>query len=183
MSHVLVVPQIVAAAAVDVGRIGASLAARNAAAAASTTALVSAAGDQVSAAIAALFSRHGQGYQALAKQVAAFQNQFVRTLSAGAGSYAAAEVASASPLETLLSRPLIGNGANATTPGGNGSDGGWLFGSGGNGAPGAPGQPGGNGGSAGLWGNGGLGGAGGSGGARGGNGVGTGGTAGASGVA
>ncbi len=64
--------------------------------------------------------------------------------------------------QTLLSRPLIGNGANATTPGGNGGDGGWLFGSGGNGAPGAAGQSGGNGGSAGLWGNGGAGGAGGS---------------------
>ncbi len=63
--------------------------------------------------------------------------------------------------QTLLSRPLIGNGANATTPGGNGGDGGWLFGSGGNGAPGAAGQSGGNGGSAGLWGNGGAGGAGG----------------------
>lgn len=91
MSHVLVVPQIVAVAAADVGRIGASLAAWNAAAAASTTAVVSAAGDQVSAAIAALFSQHGQGYQALAKQVAAFHHEFAQALSTGAGSYAAAE--------------------------------------------------------------------------------------------
>ncbi|MCV7125752.1 PE family protein, partial [Mycobacterium lacus] len=156
MSYVLVSPEIMAAAAADVGRIGASLAAGNAAAAASTTAVVSAAGDQVSTAIAALFSRHGQGYQALAGQAAAFHSEFVQALRAGAGSYAAAEAANASPLQTLLSRPLIGNGANATTPGGDGGDGGWLFGSGGNGASGGPGQAGGNGGSAGLWGNGGL---------------------------
>ncbi len=70
------------------------------------------------------------------------------------------------PAQTLLSRPIIGNGADATTPDANGGDGGWLFGSGGNGAPGAAGLPGGNGGSAGLWGNGGLGGAGGAGGSN-----------------
>ncbi len=132
--------------------------------------------DEVSTAVAALFSQHAQGYQAAAAQVAAFHSRFVQALTAGAGAYAFAEAANASPLQsamgavsasaqTLLSRPLIGNGANATTPGGNGGDGGWLFGSGGNGAPGAAGQSGGNGGSAGLWGNGGAGGAGGSGGA------------------
>jgi hypothetical protein len=54
----------------------------------------------------------------------------------------AAEAANASPLQlvidaagpaaqTLLSPPIIGNGANATTPGGNGGNGGLLFGFGG----------------------------------------------------
>nr|WP_272868202.1 PE family protein [Mycobacterium tuberculosis] len=172
MSFVLVSPETVAAVATDLKRIGASLAHENASAAASTTAVVSAAADEVSTAVAALFSQHAQGYQAAAAQVAAFHSRFVQALTAGAGAYAFAEAANASPLQsamgavsasaqTLLSRPLIGNGANATTPGGNGGDGGWLFGSGGNGAPGAAGQSGGNGGSAGLWGNGGAGGAGG----------------------
>ncbi len=162
MSFVLVSPETVAAVATDLKRIGASLAHENASAAASTTAVVSAAADEVSTAVAALFSQHAQGYQAAAAQVAAFHSRFVQALTAGAGAYAFAEAANASPLQsamgavsasaqTLLSRPLIGNGANATTPGGNGGDGGWLFGSGGNGAPGAAGQSGGNGGSAGLW--------------------------------
>ncbi len=150
MSFVLVSPETVAAVATDLKRIGASLAHENASAAASTTAVVSAAADEVSTAVAALFSQHAQGYQAAAAQVAAFHSRFVQALTAGAGAYAFAEAANASPLQsamgavsasaqTLLSRPLIGNGANATTPGGNGGDGGWLFGSGGNGAPGAAG--------------------------------------------
>ncbi len=143
MSFVLVSPETVAAVATDLKRIGASLAHENASAAASTTAVVSAAADEVSTAVAALFSQHAQGYQAAAAQVAAFHSRFVQALTAGAGAYAFAEAANASPLQsamgavsasaqTLLSRPLIGNGANATTPGGNGGDGGWLFGSGGN---------------------------------------------------
>ncbi|WP_278248587.1 PE family protein [Mycobacterium decipiens] len=134
------------------GESGASLAAGNAAAASSTTAVVSAAADEVSTAIATLFSHHARGYQTVADQAAAFHSQFVRALTAGAGSYALAETAGASPLQsvigalpasaqTLLSRPLIGNGANATTPGGHGADGGWLFGSGGNGAAGAAARP------------------------------------------
>ncbi len=146
MSFVLVSPETVAAVATDLKRIGASLAHENASAAASTTAVVSAAADEVSTAVAALFSQHAQGYQAAAAQVAAFHSRFVQALTAGAGAYAFAEAANASPLQsamgavsasaqTLLSRPLIGNGANATTPGGNGGDGGWLFGSGGNGSP------------------------------------------------
>ncbi|BBX96233.1 hypothetical protein MLAC_15270 [Mycobacterium lacus] len=105
-------------------------------------------------------------------------------MAAGAGWYASAEAANASllqsvehqalalvnaPTETLLGRPLIGNGANATTPGGRGADGGLLYGSGGNGAAGGPGQAGGAGGNAGWFGNGGAGGAGGAG-APGGNG-------------
>ncbi len=140
MSFVLVSPETVAAVATDLKRIGASLAHENASAAASTTAVVSAAADEVSTAVAALFSQHAQGYQAAAAQVAAFHSRFVQALTAGAGAYAFAEAANASPLQsamgavsasaqTLLSRPLIGNGANATTPGGNGGDGGWLFGS------------------------------------------------------
>jgi hypothetical protein len=46
--------------------------------------VVAAAEDEVSAAIAAVFSAHGQGFQALGAQAAAFHEQFVRTLNAGA---------------------------------------------------------------------------------------------------
>src|SRR5207302_1640701 len=48
-------------------------------------------------------------------------------------------------------QPLVGNGANATTPGGNGGNGGALVGNGGSGGNGtAPGVAGGNGGNGGL---------------------------------
>ena len=40
----------------------------------------------MSAAIAAVFSAHGQSYQALSAQAAAFHDQFVQALTASAGS-------------------------------------------------------------------------------------------------
>ena len=40
-----------------------------------------------------LLSQFGQDYQALAAQMAAFEQQFVRALTAGAGSYVGAEAA------------------------------------------------------------------------------------------
>ncbi|MBY0386979.1 MAG: PE family protein [Mycobacterium pseudokansasii] len=101
-----------------------------------------------------------------------FGAQFVQALNAAAGSYVSAEAANVvsglpdllglinTPTQALLGRPLIGNGANASTPVGNGADGGILWGNGGNIAPGiAAGQAGGNGGNAGIFGNGGNGGA------------------------
>ena len=68
------------------------------------------------------------------------------------------------PTNTLLGRPLIGNGASgASGTGQAGQAGGILWGNGGTGGSGAAGQPGGAGGAAGLIGNGGIGGAGGTG--------------------
>ncbi|MCV7123126.1 PE family protein, partial [Mycobacterium lacus] len=173
MSYLIAAPEMVSAAARDLASIGSAIGVANASAA-PTTVVLAAGGDEVSAAIAALFSTHGQAYQALSVQAARFHEQFVQALSAGAVSYAAAEAANASPMQqalavvnaptqALIGRPLIGNGANATTPGGNGGDGGILFGNGGNGAAGNPGQAGGSGGAAGLIGNGGRGAAGGAG--------------------
>lgn len=145
-----------------------------------TTALAAAGADEVSAAIAALFSAHAQTYQAVNARAALFHQQFVQAMTGAGESYAAAEALNASPLQALeqgvlgvvnaptqllLGRPLIGDGVNATTPGGAGGAGGLLWGNGGNGAAGAAGtgQAGGAGGAAGLLGNGGAGGAGGSG--------------------
>ncbi|MCV7074461.1 PE family protein, partial [Mycobacterium szulgai] len=172
MSFVFATPESVAAAAGDLANIGSALRVANAAAAAPTTDLLAAGADEVSVAIAALFGSHAQDYQALSRQVTVFHDQFVQTLTTGAGSYAAAEAVNASPLQTieqdilnvinaptqtLFGRPLIGNGADAATPGGNGADGGYLYGNGGAGAPGGGGQNGGHGGNAGLWGDGGAG--------------------------
>lgn len=177
MSFVLIAPEFVTAAAGDLTNLGSSISAANASAASATTQVLAAGADEVSARIAALFGGFGLEYQAISAQVAAYHQRFVQALSTGAGAYASAEAAAAeqivlgvinAPTQALLGRPLIGDGANATTPGGAGGAGGLLFGNGGAGAAGAPGQAGGPGGPAGLWGNGGPGGAGGSGGGTGG---------------
>ncbi|POY23751.1 PE family protein, partial [Mycobacterium kansasii] len=168
MSHVMAIPELLASTATDLERIGSRLSAVNATAVGPTTVLVSAGSDEVSAAVASLFSRHAQEYQAWSARVSTFHAHFVQTLTTGAGMYHAAEAANVSPLQQtldvvnaptqlLLGRPLIGNGANGG-PGQNGGNGGLLYGDGGNGGSSTtPGQPGGNGGAAGLVGNGGMG--------------------------
>ncbi|WP_373234357.1 PE family protein, partial [Mycobacterium marinum] len=165
MSFVVVVPEMLSMAATDLASVGSALSAANTAAAAPTTSILAAAGDEVSAAVAALFSVHAHNYQALGRQAAAFHAQFVAALSAGGGGYGAAEAANVQqsllnlingPTQALLGRPLIGNGADGAAPGQTGGAGGLLYGNGGNGAPGAnPGVAGGAGGAAGLIGNGG----------------------------
>lgn len=174
MSLVIAVPELVEAAATELAGIGSALGQATAGAAAPTVNILAAAEDEVSAAIAAVFSGHAQAYQAASAQAQVFQRQFARALAAGATSYAGAESAAAAalanpaqvvpqdllgainaPVLALTGRPLIGNGAN-------GAPGGWLLGDGGAGGSGAPGKAGGAGGAAGLWGSGGAGGAGGS---------------------
>ncbi|MCV7078446.1 PE family protein, partial [Mycobacterium szulgai] len=176
MSFVAMTPAMVSAAAQDLGGIGTAINHANAAAASSTVGMLAAGADEVSAAIAALFAAHGSAYQTLSSKLATFHNQFVQALDAGAGSYVAAEAANIHLLqggvvsvgnaaaELMVGRPLIGDGADGTSPGQAGAPGGLLYGNGGNGAAGInSGVAGGAGGAAGLIGNGGAGGAGGAG--------------------
>ncbi|WP_252183766.1 PE family protein, partial [Mycobacterium tuberculosis] len=136
MSFVLIAPEFVTAAAGDLTNLGSSISAANASAASATTQVLAAGADEVSARIAALFGGFGLEYQAISAQVAAYHQRFVQALSTGAGAYASAEAAAAeqivlgvinAPTQALLGRPLIGDGANATTPGGAGGGGGRLF--------------------------------------------------------
>ncbi|MEK0979027.1 PE family protein, partial [Mycobacterium ulcerans] len=162
MSYVVAIPDMLASAAADVAGIGSSVGAANTAAVGATTGVMAAADDEVSVAIAALFSGHGQAYQAISAQAAAFHDQFLRALTGAGGAYAAAEAANASPLQAaeqevlavinaptnaLLGRPLIGNGTDGLAgTGAAGGAGGLLWGNGGNGGSGAAGQAGGAGG-------------------------------------
>ncbi len=166
MSFAMVRPEWVTVAASDLAGIGSSVGAANAAAAGSTTAVLAAGADEVSAVIAGFFGTHAQEYQAISARVATYHQQFVQSLNGSAGAYAAAEAASASSLQTLmrdalnlintptnalLGRPLIGNGANgAPGTGQAGGPGGILWGNGGAGGSGAPGQTGGVGGAGGT---------------------------------
>ena len=102
MSYLVAAPEFLASAATDLSNIGSTLSAANAAAAATTTEVVAAGADEVSAGIAALFGVQGQAYQALSAQAAAFHQEFVQALTAGGSSYAAAEAAAVSPLQSVL---------------------------------------------------------------------------------
>ena len=127
MSFVIAAPEMAASAASELADIGSMISEASRAATTSTTAVVVAAGDEVSAAIASLFSSHAQQYQTLSAQAAGFHAEFLQALNRAGGSYAAAEAANAAPMqavekgalaavnastEAALGRPLVGNGAN-----------------------------------------------------------------------
>ncbi len=95
MSYVIVAPDLVSAAATDLANIRSTISAASSAAAGSTTALLPAAEDEVSAAIAAMFGAHGKAFQAMSAQAAAFHEQFVNLMSGGAGAYLTTELANA----------------------------------------------------------------------------------------
>src|SRR5262249_24091647 len=103
MSFVIAVPEMMTAAAADLDTIGSTLSAAHQAAATQTTGILAAAEDEVSGAIAALFSGHGAAFQSVAAQAAGFQDQFVAALAASASSYTATEAQSASSLLDLIS--------------------------------------------------------------------------------
>jgi hypothetical protein len=116
MSYVIAAPELMTAAAGDLAGIGSSLSEAHAAAAIHTVALVPAAADEVSAGVAHLFSGYAEDFHGLAGRAAAFQEQFVGHLKAGAGSYAAAEGVNASLLRPLIDELLTRWGERNTIP-------------------------------------------------------------------
>ena len=112
MSYVMAAPDMMTSAATDLAAVGSTLSAAHLAAAAPTVAVTPAAADEVSASIAHLFSKFGHGYQTLAGQAAAFHEQFVQRLTAGTGSYAAAEGTNVASLQSFTASS--GASANAT---------------------------------------------------------------------
>ena len=94
-SFVFASPEAFATAAQDLTAIGSAIESAHRATALSTTQVAAAAQDEVSAAIATVFSGYAQGYHTLAGQAAAFHDQFVDTLAGNAGAYAATEAANA----------------------------------------------------------------------------------------
>jgi predicted RecA/RadA family phage recombinase len=119
MNYVIADPEMMTAAAADLATIGSNVNAAHMVAAARTTSVIPAAADEVSAGIAHLFSQHAANYQALAGQAAAFQEQFVQHLTAGAFSYANIEAAIAAALRPVIDAaiatglPLLDSGLNA----------------------------------------------------------------------
>jgi len=111
MSFVIATPELMTSAATDLATIGSNLSAAHAAAAARTVAVVAAAADEVSAGIAGLFSQFGQDYQALAAEVAGFEEQFEQLLTDSARLYAFIEALAASYLQSTvtLEEGLVGD--------------------------------------------------------------------------
>ena len=105
MSYVIAAPESVSAAATDLANIGSAISSANAAALAPTSDVLAAGADEVSAAVAGLFTAHAEAYQTLSAQAASFHQQFVQLMNAGSAQYAAREAANAaanvSPLQTL----------------------------------------------------------------------------------
>jgi PE family len=99
VSFVFATPEALTAAASNITDIGSALSTANAAALAPITAPLAAAADQVSAAVSAVLSEHGQTYHAISAQFATFHDQFLQALSGAGSSYASAEAANAKPLD------------------------------------------------------------------------------------
>ncbi|MFV0495683.1 PecA family PE domain-processing aspartic protease, partial [Mycobacterium sp.] len=168
-------PALVGAATTELAGIGSNVNAAAATAALPTTEILTAGADEVSEALAALFTSHGQQFQAVAGQLSTSYGQMVGNLTATLNTYTTTEAANLSqlaspaavindPIREFTGRPLFGDGVNGYTNaqgvGTAGGAGGWLFGNGGTGGTStAEGVTGGAGGSGGLFfGNGGTGG-------------------------
>ncbi|HWS91652.1 MAG TPA: PE family protein [Mycobacterium sp.] len=127
-SYVIAAPEAFAVASGDLTAIGEAIKGAAAAAAPSTTGIVVAAGDEVSAAITSFLGSYAQAFQTLSAQATLFHAQFVRALSAAGAAYAAVEAANVStlqvleqqaqslgvfsPVRLLTGHPLFGNGAD-----------------------------------------------------------------------
>lgn len=105
MSYVSVVPEIMTAAAADLGNIASVLDEAHRSAASATLALSPAAADEVSVGIAQLFAQHAQDYQVVSREAAAFHEKFVGKLTASSSAYASAEEVIASLLRDSGPRP------------------------------------------------------------------------------
>ena len=121
MAYVLTQPEVMATTAADVAAIGTTLNEATAAAAGRTTGLVAAAADEVSAAVATVFSAYAREWHALVGRAAVFQSEFAQALSAAGNAYANAEAASlaalAAPLRALSMSLPIGSSTTSTTGG------------------------------------------------------------------
>jgi len=100
MSYVMAVPEALAAVAADAARIGAAITEANNAATAPTTAALAAGltrcrGDRIGV------FRQCAGLPVTQRRGVGIHSQFVRALTAAGVSYASAEAANASPLQTL----------------------------------------------------------------------------------
>lgn len=99
MTLVFASPQMITAAAAQVAQIG--VAVERADLAGPTSGVALAAADEVSAAAAALFAAHAEGYQTVSRLAAAFREAFEQTLAAASNAYVQADAVAAQTLSEL----------------------------------------------------------------------------------
>lgn len=100
MSQVSVIPDSLVSAAADFDKIASALEEAHQLIAPATRALSPAAADEVSVSIAQHLSEHAQQYQVVARDAAAFHEQFVANLTASGSAYASAEDLTAALLQS-----------------------------------------------------------------------------------
>lgn len=93
MAYLVAEPQLLWGAAADMAELGSAIRAANVAAAAA---------DEVSTAIANLFSAHGRHYQAAAAQAVEFHDRFANSLAAACKAYASADTDNAAAMSATL---------------------------------------------------------------------------------
>lgn len=130
MSYVLAAPELMSLAAADLTQLGSKVSAAGAAAHQATTGVLAAAADEVSSAVAALFSGHGIEFQSASIQAATFRDRFVQLLNSAGANYASAEAAGASLLGLSPSVGLLGLGNVGDLNLGSGNTGSYNFGNG-----------------------------------------------------
>ena len=96
-----VAPESLIVASRHLAAIGSELDCAHLRAAVPTTNIASAAGDEVSTAIAGLFGLHAEDFQKASAQAVNFHDQFTQALTNGANVYASAEAANASVLSSV----------------------------------------------------------------------------------
>src|ERR1700753_335353 len=94
-SFVSAAPDVLASASADLSKIGEALKQATSLAGPSAAAIAPLAGDEVSAAVTALFGSYGEEFQALSAQSSSFHAEFASLLQSGANSYSAVETANA----------------------------------------------------------------------------------------
>jgi hypothetical protein len=109
-SYVIAGPEALAAVSGDVRGIGEAIKAAAAEAAPSTTGIVAAAHDEVSAAVTRFFGRYGETFQTLTAQATRFHTEFADALSGAGTTYAAAEASNASLLVRGLQQQFFDKG-------------------------------------------------------------------------
>lgn len=109
-SYVIAAPEAVALASADLTGIGKAIEGATAAAAPSTTGLVAAARDEVSAAIANVFGRYAHEFQALTTHAAQFHAHFGHALSTAGTAYATAEASNVDLLVRGLQQQFFDQG-------------------------------------------------------------------------
>ena len=97
-------PEGIAAATRNLAGIGSTINEANVNAALRTAGVPAAAADQVSAAVAAFWGAHAQGYERISAQMAALHDQFVQGLAGAGDSYANTEATVAGTLKDALNR-------------------------------------------------------------------------------